>query len=36
MVVGRTEDNNLFKIFCLKYADYLMKIIESWMERDEL
>ena len=32
----RTEDNKLFKIFCMKDPDYVMKIISSWMTLDEL
>ena len=36
MIVERTEDNKLFKIFCIKDPDYVMKIMTSWMTLDEL
>ena len=36
MIEDRTEDNKLFKIFCMKYPDYLMKIIAIWMTLYEL
>ena len=29
MIEGKTEDNKLFKIFCMKEPDYLMKIMVS-------
>ena len=32
----RTEDNKLFKTFCMKDPDYVMKIMVSWMTLDEL
>ena len=36
MIEAITEDNKLFKIFCMKELDYLMKIMASWTTRDEL
>ena len=36
MIEARTEDNKLFKIFCMKEPDYVMKIMASWMAIDEL
>ena len=36
MIEARTEDNNLFKIFCMKEPDYVMNIMASWMTLDEL
>ena len=36
MIEDRTEDNKLFKIFCMKYPDYLMKIIAIWKTLYEL
>ena len=36
MLDARSEDNKMFKIFCLKELDYVMKIIASWMTIDEL
>ena len=30
MVEARDEDNKLYKIFCMKYPDYVMKITASW------
>ena len=36
MIEAITEDNNLFKIFCMKYPDYVMKIMASWMTLDVL
>ena len=36
MIDVRTEDNKLFKIFCMKYPDYVMKIVASWITLDEL
>ena len=32
----RTEDNKLFKIFCMKEMDYVMNIVASWITLDEL
>ena len=32
----RNEDNKLFKIFCMKDPDYVMKIVASWITLDEL
>ena len=32
----RTEDNKLFKTFCMKDPDYVTKIMYSWMTLDEL
>ena len=31
-----TEDDKLFKLFCIKEPDYVMKIMASWMILDEL
>ena len=36
IIEARTEDNKLFKIFCMKEPYYVMKIMESWMTLDEL
>ena len=36
MIEVRTEDNNLFKIFCMKDPDYVRKIMASWMPLDKL
>ena len=36
MIEARTEDNKLFKIFCVKQTDYLMKMMVSWMKFYEL
>ena len=36
MIEARTEDNKLFKIFCMKEPYYVMKIMVSWMTFDEL
>ena len=36
MVESITEDNKLFKIFCMRYPDYVMKIMASWTTLDEL
>ena len=36
MIEVRTEDNKLFKTFCMKDPDYVMKIMVSWMTLDEL
>ena len=36
MIEARTEDNKLFKIFCMKEPDCVMKIMASWMAIDEL
>ena len=36
MIEARTEDNKLFKIFCMKEPDYAMKKMASWMALDEL
>ena len=36
MIEARTEDNKLFKLFCMKKLDYIMKIMTSWMKIDEL
>ena len=32
----RTEDNKLFKMFCMNDPDYAMKVLASWMTIDEL
>ena len=31
-----TQDNKLFRIFCIKEPDYVKNIITSWMVLDEL
>ena len=31
MIEARTVYNKLFKIFCIKDPDYVMKIMASWM-----
>ena len=36
MIESITEYNKLFKIFCMKEQDYVMKIMASWMTLDEL
>ena len=36
MIEARTEDSKLFKIFFMKYPDYVMNIMEGWMSLDEL
>ena len=36
MKEARTEDNKLFKKTFIKYPDYVMKIMASWMTLDEL
>ena len=36
MIEVRTEDNKLFKIFCMKETDYVVKIMASWMTLDQL
>ena len=36
MIEVITEDNKLFKIFFMKYPDYVMKIMAIWMTLDEL
>ena len=36
MIEESTEDNKLFKIFCMKEPDFVMKIMVSWMKLDEL
>ena len=36
MVETITEDNKLFKLFCLKVPDYVMHIMSSCMTLDEL
>ena len=36
MIEARTEDNKLFKIFCMKDPDYVTRIMESWVKLDEL
>ena len=36
MIEARYEGNKLFKIFCMKEPDYVMKIMVIWMTLDEL
>ena len=36
MIEAQTEDNKLFKIFCMKKPDYVMKIMASLITLDEL
>ena len=36
MIEARTKDNKLFKIFLMKYPDYVKGIIAIWMALDEL
>ena len=36
MIEARTQDNKLFRIFCMKYPHYVMKIMVSLMTLDEL
>ena len=36
MIEARTEVNKLFRIFCMKYPDYVMNIVASWITLDEL
>ena len=36
MIESIIEDNKLFKIFCMKDPDYVMKIMASWMTLDGL
>ena len=36
MLEARTEDNNLFRIFCMKEPYYVMKVMASWITLDEL
>ena len=36
MIEAITEDNKLFKIFCMKEPYYVMKIMSVWVELDEL
>ena len=36
MIESITEDNKLFKIFCMKEPDYVMKTMVSLMVLDEL
>ena len=36
MIEARTEYKMLFKIFCMKETDYVMKIMASWMTLDKL
>ena len=36
MIEAMTGDNKLFKIFCIKEPDYVMKIMVSWRTLDEL
>ena len=36
MIEARTQDNKLFKIFCMKYPDYVTKIMASCMTLAEL
>ena len=36
MIESRTDDNKLFKIIFMKETDYVMKIVMSWMNLEEL
>ena len=36
IIEARTEDIKLFKKFCMKYPDYVIKIMASWVILDEL
>ena len=36
MIESITENNKLIKVFCMKYPDYVMKIMASCMIFDEL
>ena len=36
MIEARTDYNNLINIFCMKYPDYVMNIMASWMTLDKL
>ena len=36
MLEAATEDGNPFRILCFKEPDYVMKIMASWMNLDEL
>ena len=36
MIEARTKDNKLFKIFLMKYPDYVKGIIAIWVALDEL
>ena len=31
-----TKENKPFRIFCMKYPDYMTKIMASWMTIDEI
>ena len=36
MVEASTEEGKPFRVFCFKEPDYVMKIMASWMNLDEL
>ena len=36
IIEAMTEDNKLFKRFCMKYPDYVMKIMAIWVTLDKL
>ena len=36
MIEERIEDDKFFRIFCMKYPYYVMKIVASWMTLGEL
>ena len=36
MIEARNQDNKSFRIFCIKYTDYVMNIMASWLTLHEL
>ena len=36
IIEERTQDNKLFWLFCMKYPDYVMRIMAIWITLDEL